>query len=84
MAAGMPVAAMDVGDVATIVSSGNRSFIVGSEAELAVAISTLAADPDLRRRLGDANRSLARACYDERTMIERYERLYATALACRR
>ena len=84
MAAGLPVAAMDVGDVAAMVAEANRPFVVRTEAELVRVIAALAADPDLRRRIGEANRSLARARYDERTMIDRYHRLYATALARRR
>ena len=84
MAAGLPVATTDVGDVAAIVSEANRPFVVRTEADLARAIAALAADPDLRRRVGEANRSLARARYDERTMIDRYHRLYASALAHRR
>ncbi len=80
MAAGLPVAATDVGDVRAMVSEANRPFVVSGEAALADAIRRLADDPELRATVGAANRELARERYDERTMVERYERLYGRAL----
>src|SRR3546814_5448187 len=56
MAAGLPVASTDVGDVAAMVAPENRPFIVPDEAALSAALGTLAGDPDLRPRLGEANR----------------------------
>lgn len=84
MAAGLPVAATDVGDVRAMVSEANRPFVVADEAALARAIATLAADDRLRQRVGEANRSHACAHYDERTMIERYADLYGAALRAAR
>ena len=40
----------------------------------------LAADPALRRTIGDANRTLARSTYDEAAMIAAYRALYARAM----
>jgi glycosyltransferase involved in cell wall biosynthesis len=48
----------------------------GDEAGLAHALRTLAGDPALRKRIGDANRAKAAAEYDEKRMIERYRALY--------
>lgn len=83
MAAGLPVVATDVGDVRAMVSEANRPFIVSDEGGLTEAIARLTADERLRRSVGEANRSLARSRYEERTMIDRYHRLYAGALALR-
>lgn len=80
MAAGRPAAAMDVGDVAAIVSEPNRPMIAADEAGLAAALQTLAQDPDLRRRLGEANRARALAEFDEAGMIAAYRRLYSAAI----
>ncbi|MGZ3196657.1 MAG: glycosyltransferase family 4 protein [Croceibacterium sp.] len=78
MAAGLPVAAPAVGDVGAMVDEGNRPFIVapGDERELRRALSALADDPALRKRIGEANRARARKEYDEAAMIQRYKALY--------
>ena len=82
MAAGLPVASPDVGDVAGMVAPENRDFIVapGDEAALASALQTLAADDALRRSVGEANRRLAVSRYDEKTMVETYARTYAQVM----
>jgi glycosyltransferase involved in cell wall biosynthesis len=78
MAAGLPVAAPAVGDVAEMVAEANREFIVppGDERALRQALTALAADPALRKRIGEANRVRARKEYDETAMIARYKALY--------
>jgi glycosyltransferase involved in cell wall biosynthesis len=78
MAAGLPIAAPRVGDVAAMVASENGPLLSapGDETGLAHALHTLAADPGLRKRIGQANRAKAVAEYDERRMIERYRALY--------
>jgi glycosyltransferase involved in cell wall biosynthesis len=82
MAAGLPIAAPAVGDVATMVSADNRPLIVGSddEAALAAALDTLAERSDLRASIGRANLEKAAAEYDEGTMIALYAQLYGEAL----
>ncbi|MCA1748976.1 MAG: glycosyltransferase [Parasphingopyxis sp.] len=77
MAAGQPVAAPDVGDVAAMVATENRSLI-GSD--LVASLDKLARDADLRASLGAANRAKARAEFDERRMLVEYRRLYGSAL----
>jgi len=83
MAAGVPVAAPAVGDIAEMVSAENRALIVprGDEAALGAALAALAQDARLRDRLGKANRARARANFDEKAMIAAYRRLYASAMA---
>ena len=78
MAAGLPVAAPRVGDVGAMVASENGPWLAepGDEAGLARALAELAADPALRKRLGDANRLRAKAEFDEARMVERYGALY--------
>jgi len=78
MAAGLPVAATDVGDVMTIVSEANRPFVVkpGNEADLSGALRRLCGDRALRPILGESNRALARSAYDESSMIRAYAMLY--------
>lgn len=81
MAAGLPVVAPPVGDVADMVAPGNRSFIVSRSAPaLADAISRLAADSALRRGIGTANRLLAQDRFGEDRMIAAYARLYGQAV----
>ncbi|MEJ7933740.1 glycosyltransferase [Sphingobium sp. AN558] len=81
MAAGVPVASMDVGDVATMVAPENGRFIMPDEAGLSSAIATLASDASLRAALGAANRARATRDFAETAMVEAYARLYGEALA---
>ena len=82
MAAGLPVAAPDVGDVRQIVAEENRPFIAvpGDAAALGVMLEELAEDPALRARIGAANRARAAAHYDAAQMVAAYRAAYARAL----
>jgi glycosyltransferase involved in cell wall biosynthesis len=82
MAAGLAVAAPRVGDIDAMVSSQNRPYlaIVGDDGALAASLADLAADPELRARIGAANRERALADYDEGTMIAAYRSIYAGAM----
>lgn len=81
MAAGVPAASMNVGDVVNMVAPENRPFVVTDEQQLADALGTLAGDADLRARLGAANRLRATRDYAEADMVNAYARLYGQALA---
>ncbi|UZW53641.1 glycosyltransferase family 4 protein [Sphingobium sp. JS3065] len=81
MAAGLPIAAMDVGDVAHMVAPENGPFVVSDEAGLAAAIGVLARDPALRQRLGEANRHRAQRDFTESAMVDAYATLYGEALS---
>jgi glycosyltransferase involved in cell wall biosynthesis len=80
MAAGLPVAATDVGDIRAMITDENRAYLAADEAPLGHALGALARDPALRARLGAANRAKAQAEYDEGVMIDRYARLYGEAI----
>ncbi len=82
MAAGLPVVATDVGDIAAMVAPDNLPLVVEprDEAAFSVALDSLAEGADLRRAIGLANRVRAQAEYEERAMIERYARLYGEAI----
>lgn len=82
MAAGLPVAAPDVGDIRQMVAEPNRAHIaVPDDARaLGVMLAELAADADLRKRLGEANRERAQAHYDAAGMIAHYREAYAQAM----
>ncbi len=81
MAAGLPVASTDVGDVMAMLSRENRRFVAPDEAGLSAALGALAADPALRAALGQANRARATSDYSEAAMVASYARLYGKALA---
>jgi L-malate glycosyltransferase len=82
MAAGLPAVATAVGDVQGIVSEDNKPLIVdvADEAGFTAALDSLADRTDLRHALGEANRELARECYDEADMIAAYAHLYGEAI----
>ncbi len=77
MAAGLPVAATDVGDVRESLAPPNRDLVVpsGDEAALAERLRLLAGSAELRRRLGAANAEHARSTFDQQTMIDAYRLL---------
>lgn len=81
MAAGLPVVAPAVGDIAAMVSAENRPFIADPSAQLGLlaAMTRLADDERLRANVGAANRAKAIAEFDEAKMIARYARLYGEA-----
>lgn len=82
MAAGLAIIATDVGDAKAMLALENRPFVVAAsdEAGLATALLTLAEAPTLRASVGAANRALARAKYDQTTMVDAYRTVYGAAL----
>lgn len=77
MAAGLPAAATDVGDVRAILAEPNLPFVVPLEdAALADAMERLLGDPALRRELGAANRAKAEREYDQETMFRAHAALF--------
>ncbi|MHB1205010.1 MAG: glycosyltransferase [Rhodospirillaceae bacterium] len=79
MAAGLPIAATDVGDIRTMVAPENLPYLTAlTPAALAAAIGGLLADPELRGRIGRANQARATSLYDESTMFTKYGRLFSS------
>ncbi len=82
MAAALPVAAPDVGDIRVMVGEANQAFITapGSASSLRKALVQLAADAGLRARIGAANRARARQEYDFAAMLAAYRAVYGEAM----
>ena len=82
MAAGLAVVSTDVGDVAQMVSEANRPYVIPKEREsdYVDALEALALDPVGRKKVGEANRTRARAEFDEATMVAAYRQVYAKAM----
>jgi glycosyltransferase involved in cell wall biosynthesis len=82
MAAGIPVAATDVGDITAMIAAINQPYVAGiaSEPALAAAVGALAADAGLRAAIGAANRNKAQTEYGEDAMIAAYRETYGKAL----
>jgi len=82
MAAGLAIAAPDVGDIRAMLADANRPFIAvpGDWQALGQMLADLAAEPDLAAEIGAANRARARELYDEAAMVARYREVYGEAL----
>jgi len=79
-AAGLPVVASAVGGVVDVCTEGNAVLVPPRNPQaLAKAMAGVLADPGLRRRLGDAGRSLVRERYTWDAVASRYSRLYEEA-----
>lgn len=84
MAAGLPIVATDVGDIATMVASANRNLIVpkGDEAALALAMTNLLRHGERARDIGELNRTRARADFDLERMYVAYRDLMGKVVPC--
>jgi glycosyltransferase involved in cell wall biosynthesis len=76
MACGRPIVATAVGGTEEVVIHGETGFLMPARGglELAPHLLTLAADPALRRALGEAARSRQRELFTEERMRQGYER----------
>jgi glycosyltransferase involved in cell wall biosynthesis len=86
MACGVPCVATRVGGAPDVVVDGETGTLVpyGDEGALADAIDALLADPDARRRMGEAGRQRAFAEYSWARVAERTLALYEELLSRRR
>lgn len=82
MAAGLPIVAPPVGDVPAMVSPENSPHLAPDwhEVHLRDRLRHLVQHADQRRTVGEANRTRARALFDEDGMIAAYRALYRSAL----
>jgi glycosyltransferase involved in cell wall biosynthesis len=83
MAAGRPVVAGRVPELAEIVVDGETGFVVSSGDKVALARRTrmLLADSDLRERLGRAGQERARRDYSVAALVRAYAGFYQAAVA---
>lgn len=80
MAAGLPAAATDVGDVRDMLAAENAPFIVPREANaLADALSRLVTSPETAKAIGAANSKAALARFSLETMADAHWRLWTGA-----
>jgi L-malate glycosyltransferase len=79
MAAGLPVVATDVGDIAAMVAPDNRRFIVPpqDEAGFVDALTALLASPDRRHALGAANRERVGDAFSVDRMVAAYDAVFS-------
>ncbi|HWU95105.1 MAG TPA: glycosyltransferase family 4 protein [Sphingomonas sp.] len=82
MAAGLPVIAPAVGDIATMVGERNRHFLPPERTEVVLRdrIDMFAKHPEERSLVGEENRARVRALFDEGEMIAAYAKLYGAAM----
>ena len=81
MATGLPAICTDVGDIATMLSSGPPQVVPKDDAAaFAGAMERLAADPVLRHTLGHINRMRCTSEYSLGRMLRQYMTLYETAV----
>jgi glycosyltransferase involved in cell wall biosynthesis len=77
MAAGLPIAATDVGDVRAMLAEANAPCVVPrDDAALASSLATLLGDAPLRARIGTANRAKAMQAFGEERMFAAYAALF--------
>jgi L-malate glycosyltransferase len=78
MAASRAIAAVNVGDVKTIVCQDNRDFVVARDdgPAFAAAISTLLRDPEKRRILGVRNRERVIDAFSQERMFAAYSEIF--------
>lgn len=83
MACGLPVVGFDVGGIPDMVRSGRNGQLVevGETSAMADAIRMILGDPDRRREMGAAARSIATAEFALDVQASRYEALYRDCLA---
>jgi glycosyltransferase involved in cell wall biosynthesis len=83
LAAGRPVVATRVGGLPDVVREGEDGFLVapGAVDELADRLERLAADEELRRRMGEAGRERVLPRYSVERLIDDVDALYRSLLA---
>ena len=84
-AAGLPIVATDTGGTAEILDGGRTGILVpiDDEAAMAEAIGRLAADPDLRRSLGDSARSFVQSAFGVDRFVAETAALYEELAAAK-
>ena len=80
MALGRPVIGTNIGGTPEQVAEGETGLLVppSDPPAIAAALSRLAADPNLRSRMGAAGRKRIEKNFPLETMVHRIQNLYAT------
>ena len=78
MAYGKPIVATKVGGIPELVNDGVSGFLVerGDPVTAAERLNRLAADPDLRRKLGEAGRAFVAEKFDLKRNVAQLLNLY--------
>ena len=78
MAAGLPIAATDVGGNPEVIDAGRTGLLAprGDDAALAAHLVRLIQNPDLRQTMGQAGRERLREKFTQTQMHHQYEQLY--------
>jgi colanic acid/amylovoran biosynthesis glycosyltransferase len=78
----LPVVCSDAGGLPENVADGVTGFVVPRRNPKAMAdkLELLAANPELRRRMGNAGRERVESCFRLEDQIDRFEKLYLTVL----
>lgn len=80
MLAGVPPVVLPYGGAAGLVEDGRTGLVAADEREYPRALERLAADPDLRLRLGEAAREHARTAFSPAAVARRWAELYGEML----
>jgi len=85
LASGTPLITTTAGGIGAVVEDNETAIVVPQRdtARLAAAIGRLAADPDLRARIGRAGRALVQQRFGWDRTAEQFEQAYRRALAFR-
>jgi glycosyltransferase involved in cell wall biosynthesis len=83
MAAGLPIVATRVGGVPDVMRDGVDGFLVppGDVEALGTRLAELAADPELRRRMGESGRTYSLGRYRVERLVDDIDALYTSLLA---
>lgn len=81
--AGAPIVARELGPFPEIIERSNGGLVFKTPAEASAAIARLAADPDLRRRLGAAGRAAFKTDWSEKAALGAYFDLIAEKAAAK-
>lgn len=82
---GLPVIATNVGSIGDVVENGINGFLVDPTIDaIAAKIIVLTASVELRKKLGDRGRELARQKFSVEAMINRHQEIYSQAIQMRR
>ncbi len=84
MAASLPVASTDVGDIRSMLAPANRAYVTAlDDAALAASLRALIGQSALRRQLGAANRARAEREFDQTSMFAAWAKVFDGTLGPR-